>query len=113
MVQAQSWVLEELPGALTPKYWTRAPREILALRSLDQGLPGELESRDKACLLGKIPEELSWRPWWAEVMENWSLRKPEHSKRNQEKRDQWEQLEQGHQEQVRADRSILCSFLGT
>lgn len=83
------------------------------MRSLDQGPPGELESRDKAFLLGKIPEELSWRPRWAEVMENWSLRKPEHSKRNKEKRDQWEQLEQGHQEQVRADRSMLCSFLGT
>ncbi|XP_028634760.1 uncharacterized protein LOC114630652 [Grammomys surdaster] len=103
VVQAQSWVLEELPGALTPKSWTQAPRETLALRSLDQGPPGELESRYEACLLGKIPEELSWRPWWAEVMENWSLRKPEHSKRNQEKRDQWEQLEQGHQEQDLVD----------
>lgn len=93
--------------ALTPKYRTQAPREILALRSLDQGPPGDLASRAKACLLGKIPEELSWRPWWSEVMENWSLRKPEHSKRNWDERDQLEQLEQGHQGQVRADRSIL------
>lgn len=45
-------------------------------------------------------------------MENWSHRKPEHSKRNQEKRDQWELMEQGHQEQVRADRYILSSLLG-
>lgn len=106
VVPAQSWVLEELPGAQTPKYWTQAPREILALRSLDQGPPGDLGSGAKACLLGKIPEELSWRPWWAEVMENWNHRKPEHSKRNQEERDEWEQLEQGHQEQ-----DLVESFL--
>lgn len=71
------------------------------MRSLDRGPPGDLTSRAKTCLLRKIPEELSWRPWWAEVMETWSLRKPEHSKKNQGERDQWEQLEQGHQEQVR------------
>ncbi|EDL29532.1 cDNA sequence BC024139, isoform CRA_e, partial [Mus musculus] len=98
VVQAHS-LLEEMPPALTPKYWTRAPREILALMSLDQEPPGDLASRAKACLLGKIPKELSWRPWWSEVMENWSLRKPEHSKRSEDKRDQWERLEQGHQVQ--------------
>ncbi|XP_031213779.1 uncharacterized protein LOC116081313 isoform X3 [Mastomys coucha] len=103
VVQAQSWVLEEMPRALTPEYLTQAPREILALRSLDRGPPGDLTSRATTCLLGKIPEELSWRPWWAEVMENWSLRKPEHSKKNQEGRDQWEQQQQGHQEQDLAD----------
>ncbi|XP_029386935.1 uncharacterized protein LOC110335144 [Mus pahari] len=108
VVQAQNWVLEEMPPALTPKYWTQAPREILTLRSLDQGPPGDLTSRAKACLLGKIRGELSWRPWWSEVMENWSLRKPEHSKRNQDKRDQWRQLEQGHQGQDLAD-SILAA----
>ncbi|XP_055482622.1 uncharacterized protein LOC129690796 [Psammomys obesus] len=107
VVQAQSWVLEELPGALSLKRWTQASREVLALRNLDQGPPGDLGSRAKACLLGKIPEELSWRPWWAEVvMANWSPRKPEHSKRNQEKRDQWVQLEQGRQEQ-----DLVDSFL--
>ncbi|XP_052604047.1 uncharacterized protein LOC128116643 isoform X3 [Peromyscus californicus insignis] len=108
VVQAQSWVLEELPGALSLKCcWTQAPREVLALRSLDQGPPGDLGNRDKACLLGKISEEQSWRPWWADViMENWSHRKPEHSKRNQEKRDQWVLMEQGHQEQ-----DLVDSFL--
>lgn len=39
-------------------------------------------------------------------MENWNHRKPEHSKRNQEERDEWEQLEQGHQEQ-----DLMESFL--
>ncbi|XP_028726726.1 uncharacterized protein LOC114694157 isoform X1 [Peromyscus leucopus] len=104
-VQAQSWVLEELPGALSLKCcWTQAPREVLTLSSLDQGPPGDLGSRAKACLLGKISEEQSWRPWWADViMENWSHRKPEPSKRNQEKRDQWELMEQGHQEQDLVD----------
>lgn len=114
MVQAQSWVLEEPPGALSLKCWTQAPREVLALRSLDLGTPEDLGSRAKACLLGKISEEQSWRPWWADViMQSWSYRKPEHSKRNQEKRDQCLQMEQGHQEQVRADRYILCALLGT
>lgn len=111
MVQAQSWVLEELPGALSLKHWTQASREVLALKNPDQGPPGDLGSRAKACLLGKIPEELSWRPWWAEVvMDNWSPRKPEHSKKKQKKRDQWVQLEQGLPEQVRAGRYMLCSL---
>ncbi|XP_036064758.1 uncharacterized protein LOC118597355 [Onychomys torridus] len=107
VVQAQSWVLEERPGALSLKCWTQAPREVLALRSLDQGPPGGLGSRAKACLLGKISEEQSWRPCWADVItETWSHRKPEHSKRNQEKRDQWVLMEQGHQEQ-----DLVDSFL--
>uniref|UniRef100_A0A8C2M493 cDNA sequence BC024139 n=1 Tax=Cricetulus griseus TaxID=10029 RepID=A0A8C2M493_CRIGR len=104
VVQAQSWVLEEPPGALSLKCWTQAPREVLALRSLDLGTPEDLGSRAKACLLGKISEEQSWRPWWADViMQSWSYRKPEHSKRNQEKRDQCLQMEQGHQEQDTVD----------
>lgn len=108
MLQVQNWALEELPGALRLKCWTQAPREVLTLRSLDQESPGELRSRVKACLLGQISEQ-SWRLWWADVItESWSRRKPEHSKRSKEKRDQWVQVEQGHQGQVRADRYMLC-----
>ncbi|XP_051015741.1 uncharacterized protein LOC127201310 [Acomys russatus] len=107
VVQAQSWVLKELPGALSLKHWTQASREISTLRSLNQGLPGDLGNRAKACLLEKIPEELNWRLWWAEaIQDNWSHRKPERSKRNQEERDQWVQLEQGHQVQ-----DLVDSFL--
>ncbi|KAL1767377.1 Growth-arrest-specific 2 domain containing [Sigmodon hispidus] len=104
VVQAQSWGPEEVPGALSLTCWTQAPREVLTVTSLDQGPPRELRSRTKACLLGRISGEQSWRPCWTDVtVENWSQRKPEHCKKNQEKRDQWVQMEQGHQEQVRAD----------
>lgn len=107
-------MLEELPGTLSLKHWTQTSREMKTLRSLNQGLPGDLGNRAKACFLGKIPEELNLRLWWAEaILDNWSHRKPEHSKRNQEKRDQWVQLEQGHLEQVRADGYIICSLLSS
>ncbi|CAO2601958.1 Dst [Lemmus lemmus] len=106
VLQAQNWVLEKLPGALSLKCWTQAPREVLTLRSLDQESPGDLRSRAKASLLGQISEQ-SWRPWWADVItESWSRRKPEHSKRSKKKRDQWVQVE--HQQQ-----DLVDSFLAT
>ncbi|XP_038199596.1 uncharacterized protein LOC119823586 [Arvicola amphibius] len=108
VLQAQNWALEELPGALSLKCWTQAPREVLTLRSLDQESPGDLRSRAKASLLGQISEQ-NWKPWWADVItESWSWRKPEHSKRSKEKRDQWVQVEQGHQGQ-----DLVDSFLAT
>jgi hypothetical protein len=106
-VQAQSWVLEELPGVLGAagmKHWIGAPGEALALRAPDQGRPRDLGSRAQACLLGQSPEEMSWRPQWAETtLGSRSWMKSEPRERSQEDKDQCVQLEQGYPEQVRTD----------
>uniref|UniRef100_A0A8C0XIV1 GAR domain-containing protein n=1 Tax=Castor canadensis TaxID=51338 RepID=A0A8C0XIV1_CASCN len=110
VVQAQSWVLEELPGVLGAagmKHWIGAPGEALALRGPDQGRPRDLGSRAQACLLGQSPEEMSWRPQWAETtLGSRSWMKSEPRERSQEDKDQCVQLEQGYPEQ-----SLTASIL--
>uniref|UniRef100_A0A8C6RHA3 cDNA sequence BC024139 n=2 Tax=Nannospalax galili TaxID=1026970 RepID=A0A8C6RHA3_NANGA len=107
VVQAQGWVLEELPRALRAaglKHWTPALGEALALRGPDQSQPGDLGGKAKACLLGKTSEELGWRPGWAEAtMESQRHRKSENSRKNWEDKNQWVQMEQGHLEQDLTD----------